>query len=90
MITDRRAILSLIAMGRITPREAERLLAVWSDRDEVVVWLAVIAATLCLLLPDLHEIFAGLSHALEALSPRFLTAGHHAAALVSLVFGGKS
>jgi len=25
---DRRAILSLIAMGRITPREAERLLAV--------------------------------------------------------------
>ena len=25
-------ILSLIAMGRITPREAERLLAVWDDR----------------------------------------------------------
>ena len=47
MNNDRRAILSLIAMGRITPREAERLLAVWPDSSEtawVVGACAVIAA----------------------------------------------
>jgi hypothetical protein len=30
MEKERQIILSLIALGRITPREAERLLAVWS------------------------------------------------------------
>lgn len=47
MNNERRAILSLIAMGRITPREAERLLACWPDSSEtawVVGACAVIAA----------------------------------------------
>ena len=47
MNNERRAILSLIAMGRITPREAERLLACWPDSSEtawVVGTCAVIVA----------------------------------------------
>ncbi len=35
---ERQAILSLIALGRITPREAERLLAAWnSGREELLI-----------------------------------------------------
>lgn len=34
MQTDRRAIFQLIAMGRITPLEAERLLMAWNEGRE--------------------------------------------------------
>ncbi len=51
MHTDRSTILSLIATGRITPREAERLLAVWRDGDEVVLRLALCLAFVALVLP---------------------------------------
>lgn len=49
MNNDRRAILSLVAAGRITAQEAERLLALWNDDRE---WLW--GAVLCLL--------AGMAH----------------------------
>ena len=39
MNTDRRTILSLIALGRITPREAERLLMV-ADEEHEMRWIA--------------------------------------------------
>ncbi len=39
MTTDRRTILSLIALGRITPREAERLLMVLNEKHEMR-WIA--------------------------------------------------
>ena len=39
MNTDRRTILSLIALGRITPREAERLLLVANEEHEMR-WIA--------------------------------------------------
>lgn len=89
MNTDRRAILSLIAMGRITPREAERLLTVWSDRDEVTLWLAVLLAIVWLLLPHTNEIFAGLASVLDIMGPRYLACWHHAASMVSGLFGGR-
>jgi hypothetical protein len=38
MNTDRRVILALIAMGRITPAEAERLLAAWDESFETA-WI---------------------------------------------------
>ncbi|HEY6987864.1 MAG TPA: hypothetical protein VH369_05745 [Bryobacteraceae bacterium] len=38
---DRPAILSLIAMGRITPSQAERLLAVSVDGDDAILKFAV-------------------------------------------------
>ena len=43
MNRERQAILSLVALGRITPREAERLLAAWNaGREE---WWAIGACT---------------------------------------------
>jgi hypothetical protein len=52
MNTDRQTILSLVAMGRITPREAERLLAVWPDGDDAILRLALCLAFAALALPD--------------------------------------
>ena len=40
MSSDRRAILALIAMGRITPAEAERLLSAWNECRETA-WILV-------------------------------------------------
>jgi hypothetical protein len=87
-MNDRRAILSLIAMGRITPREAERLLAVWSDRDEIVVAAALLLAIAWILFPPVHTLVASLSQAFEVFAPRLLAAGHHAARVFSNEFGG--
>jgi hypothetical protein len=47
MQTDRRAILSLVALGRITPAEAERLLIVWNEqREGAVVFAACVVLAL--------------------------------------------
>jgi len=45
MLTDRRAILHLVALGRITPAEAERLLAAWNEGRE-----SLLALTGCILI----------------------------------------
>jgi hypothetical protein len=47
MQQDRRTILSLVALGRITPAEAERLLIVWNEtREGVLVFIACIVLAL--------------------------------------------
>lgn len=43
---ERQTILGMIAAGRITPREGERLLAVASNADERWAWLAVCGAAM--------------------------------------------
>ena len=53
---ERRAILALIAMGRITPSEAERLLAVWNESRETA-WILIASIGLALLgQVNLHEV----------------------------------
>lgn len=89
MNNDRRAILSLIAMGRITPRDAERLLAVSSGRDETTVRLAVLLAVMLLLVPHAHQIVTGLSHVIDVISLWASTTGRRAVALAMDVLGGK-
>ena len=42
MQSDRRTILHLIAIGRLTPREAERLIAAWNEGREVLMLLAAV------------------------------------------------
>ncbi len=85
MNTDRRAILSLIAMGRITPREAERLLVVSSGRDEATVRLVLLLAALWLLVPHGQQVITGLTHAMahamDAIVFWACTIGRHAATL---------
>jgi hypothetical protein len=84
MNNDRRAILSLIATGRITPREAERLLAVWPGGDDALVPLALCLALVWAVLPHLSEWFAGIAHTLAGLLP--IT--HHTVACAAHWFGG--
>ena len=74
---ERRAILALIAMGRITPSEAERLLAVWNESRETA-WILIASIGLGLLgQVNLHEVMrmlgrlvsvqiSGLAHILGA------------------------
>lgn len=69
MHTDRSAILSLVAIGRITPREAERLLAVWRDGDETILRLALCLAFAGLILPYLGNAAIAIGHALTMLLP---------------------
>jgi hypothetical protein len=72
MYRERQLILSLIALGRITPRQAERLLAVSSiGREELWIMGACIVTGLAQLLPPL-------AHLAQTILPM-----HHAAALVA-------
>jgi hypothetical protein len=48
MQTDRRAILTLVALGRITPSEAERLLLAWNASRETLWGPATFLAIACL------------------------------------------
>lgn len=62
MDTDRRAILALIAMGRITPAEAERLLAAWNETRETAWVLAASVGFALLAQSHLHELVPVLNH----------------------------
>lgn len=90
MNTNRRAILSLIAMGRITPREAERLLvlAISPDWDDVILRVGVVCAIAWMAVPHVHHMLLGMSQAFDVVSPRLLAAGHDVLSSVSNVFGG--
>lgn len=88
MNSDRRTILSLIAMGRITPREAERLLAMGPDPDEAVLKVAIGCAIAWLALPEVCGIVAGLAHTIHALAPGLFAAGHQTLAVFTRMLGG--
>jgi hypothetical protein len=88
MNSDRRTILWLIAMGRITPHEAERLLATGPDSDEAILRVAVGFAIAWLALPEVHGIIAGLAHAIHALAPGLFAAGHQTLAVFTRMLGG--
>jgi hypothetical protein len=61
MRNDRRAILSLVALGRITPSETERLLIACNvSRDGFWIFAACVAATLFTTVP--HQGLAALLH----------------------------
>jgi hypothetical protein len=83
MNTDRQTILSLVAIGRITPREAERLLAVSPDGDEAILRLALCLAFAALALPGLKEMFTEITHTLVVLMPALLAVAHRTLAFVA-------
>ena len=88
MNTDRRAILSLIAMGRITPAEAERLLVAWNETRETVWILAFSLVCVCLAQLHLHELLPGLMHLLNAQIPALVEAAKHAISPIAEIIGG--
>jgi len=86
MNNDRRAILSMVAMGRITPRDAERLIAVSPGSDDALVRLALCLAFAWLVLSQLSGVLAAFTRTFLALLP----GTHHAVACVTHWFGGLS
>lgn len=67
MLHQQRAILSLIAAGRITALEAERLIAAWQDAREWF-WIAVACIAACVLQAQPHIDIQGLGGLLHAVA----------------------
>ncbi len=72
MTADRRAILALIAMGRITPAEAERLIAAWDESRETAWILAVSFGFAALAQFRMHDLMLVLKQFAGALIPAFM------------------
>jgi len=94
MYTDRRAILSLVALGRITPTEAERLIAACSSDGQV--WWMLAGCALCAGLVQLHpHSIAWITHifspatGVRSLIEGWIPAIHHAAVQIAAFFGGN-
>jgi len=82
MQRGRQTILSLVALGRITPREAERLLAAWNTgREEMWAVAACAVVGLAQGLPALARV----AHTLLA---EVLPGLHHAVAGITYWIGG--
>jgi hypothetical protein len=83
MSRDRRALLQLIAWGRVTPAEAERLLMLWNT-DRETLW--VVGA--CLILAVMGEThmhgIPGAVHAVRSLLPATIDAIRQAASRIKL------
>ena len=82
MKRERQAILSLIALGRITPREAERLLAAWNAGREDLWAIAICAAAF------LAQLLPALGHVADNLLPGGLPGLLHAASALTYWMGG--
>jgi hypothetical protein len=88
MPNGRRTILSLVALGRISPAEAERLLIAWNQGRDVFWVFVACAAAVMLALPDPHRVVQGLVHFAESLLSGRVIPMHPALAFVSRWFGG--
>lgn len=82
MKTEQQAILSLVAQGRITPRDAERLLAAWNaGREEL--WAIGVCAAACV-----AQALPALAHLAHELLPGGLPGLFHAALAATYWVGG--
>ena len=88
MNTDRHAILALIAMGRITPAEAERLLAAWDESRETAWILAFSLALVCLVQLHVHSLLPILMHFFNARVPALAEALRQALSPIQDSMGG--
>jgi hypothetical protein len=96
MQTDRRAILTLVALGRITPVEAERLIlacneSAWpAGRQSLWVPVVCVAAFYLVLSAqfDPRPWSVALAHIAHSLLPGALIALHHILPVITQLFGG--
>ena len=79
MNRDRGFIWNLIAMGRISPKDAERLLALTSDEDDLALRLAVLLAVVWVVVPHVHEVVVSMTHAVGMVAPRMAGVAHQVA-----------
>lgn len=88
MQTDRRILLHLVALGRISPAEAERLLTVWNQDRENLGALSGAVLIACLALLRLPELLPGLGHAAHSLWAGNLNFLCHALTFFTRLLGG--
>jgi len=82
MRKERQAILSLLALGRITPRETEHLLAGWdAGREEF--WMIAACVLACL-----AEFLPALARFVHILLPEGFSGRYHAVAAITCWMGG--
>jgi hypothetical protein len=88
MTCERRAILSLVAMGRITAAEAERLIAAWQDTREFV-WIAIACGAACVFHAHPHLSLDGLASLAHVVLNHGTRALHTAASIGLKKIGGS-
>jgi hypothetical protein len=88
MYTNRRAILSMVALRRITPAEAERLIAACSSDREA--WWLLAGCALCAGLIQLEpHAIAGMVHLFMPVIEGSIPAIHHAIVHIAALLGGN-
>lgn len=88
MKSDRRFLLHLVALGSITPAEAERLLIACNEEREVLWACAAGIAAMILTHVHLPGVLWGIERARPALAVVDLNFTRHALALATYLFGG--
>jgi hypothetical protein len=92
MYSNRRAILSLVAHGRITPAEAERLISACSSERET--WWLLAGCALCAGLAQIQphaftgHALNGMVHLFRSVIDGTIPALHHALSQVAACIGG--
>ena len=85
MSKDRRTLLQLIASGRVTPAEAERILMLW-NADRETLWIFAACAALAIL-GEFH--MQGSMQSAHSLFPAVMLALRHAFSWCTHFAGGK-
>ena len=85
MNSHRRAILQLVAMGRVTAAEAERLLIAWNDGRETLWALAACIAVSLLAELHLSQLLPALFRIAQSIMPGSFISLHHALSLIAKI-----
>jgi hypothetical protein len=87
MRSERRAILRLVAAGRISAVEAERLLRAWNDAREEG-WILAACLLICATQIHLSLSLHGAGHLIEGLAREFFSVWNAAFAMLTRGIGG--
>jgi hypothetical protein len=88
MNIHRRTILQLVAFGRITPAEAERLLIAWNDGRESMWAISACIVITALVQLNPHESMPKTLHIAHSLLPAAQACLHPFLSLVNFFLGG--
>lgn len=87
MRSERKTILGLVAAGRISAVEAERLLRVWNDAREEL-WIVAACLAICATQIHLHLSLGGLGHLIEGFAREVFNAWSAAFSMLTKGMGG--
>jgi hypothetical protein len=87
MQSERRAILGLVAAGRISALEAERLLRVGNDAREEI-WIVAACLLICLTQVHLHLSLDWAGHLIEGFAREVVSAWSAAFSMLTKGMGG--